>query len=58
METWRWPLPGLILLSLTVLAAVLLIAGYGLPVGISLLIGLVLGLVVGAITGFWLFRPG
>lgn len=58
METWRWRLPGLVLLSLAVPATVLLIAGYGVPVGVGLLIGLVLGLVVGGVTGFWLSRSG
>ena len=51
---WAPALPGLILLSLLVVATALLVAGYGVPVGLGLMIGLVLGVVVGLWTGLWL----
>jgi len=51
---WRTAAPGLILLALVILTVVLLLAGYGVPVGVGLLAGLVLGGVVGLFSGLWL----
>lgn len=53
-DGWRATVPGLILLALVILAAILLIAGYGVPVGVGLLAGLVLGGVIGLWSGLWL----
>jgi hypothetical protein len=51
---WRTAAPGLILLGLVILTVVLLLAGYGVPVGVGLLAGLVLGGVIGLFSGLWL----
>lgn len=51
---WRRAAPGLILLALVIVAVVLLIAGYGVAVGVGLMSGLVLGGVIGVFAGLWL----
>ena len=50
--------PGLILLGLVIVSVVLLIAGYGVPVGVGLLAGLVLGGVIGLAFGLWIGVAG
>ena len=51
---WRPSIGGPILLGFVIVAAILLIAGFGMPVGVGLLVGLVLGAVVGVGTGLWI----
>ena len=56
---WRSRAPGLVLLAFLILTAILLVAGYGAPVGIGLLIGLVFGAAAGLFSVLWLrFRGG
>jgi hypothetical protein len=53
----RWDqLVGLIFLVVTIGAVVLLIAGYGVAVGLGALAGLVLGFVAGTLGALWLWR--
>lgn len=47
-------LAGIALLALVVAGAVLLVAGYGVPVGVGLLAGLILGWMVGLVSAVWL----
>lgn len=56
----RWDrLVPLLFLAVVVLAAALLIAGYGVAVGVGALVGLLLGLVAGVVGVLWLGRgPG
>jgi hypothetical protein len=51
-------LPGILLLALVVVAAVLLIAGYGVAVGVGVLIGVALGLVAAIIVLATMQRSG
>jgi hypothetical protein len=53
MSRSRAALPGLFLLGLVFVATALLIAGFGVPVGVGLLVGLVLGAAVGLAAGLW-----
>ncbi len=54
MERRRFtPIP-LIVLGLVLLAVVLLLVGYGIPVGVGLLVGLILGFAVGTAGVLWL----
>lgn len=49
----RSVVPSLVFIGLLVLVAFLLIAGYGLPVGIGFTAGLVLGTVAATVSWFW-----
>jgi hypothetical protein len=50
---------GVVVLAVVVLGIGLLIAGYGVPVGLGALVGLVLGFVAGSVGSLWLARgPG
>lgn len=51
-------LPGFLLLALVVVAAVLLIAGYGVAVGVGVLIGIALGLVAAVVALARMQRSG
>jgi hypothetical protein len=51
---WRPSIGGPILLGFVIVAAILLIAGFGMPVGVGLLVGLVPGAVVGVGSGLWI----
>jgi hypothetical protein len=53
LNRWGPPIPGWILLGFVAVTGVLLVAGFGVPVGVGLLAGLVLGGVVGLFFGIW-----
>lgn len=52
-DMWRSMVPSLVFLGLLILVAILLIAGYDVPVGIGYTAGLVLGMVAGTLIWFW-----
>lgn len=51
---WRSAIPSLVLLGLLVGTAILLVAGYGVPVGVGFIIGLLLGTLAAALTWMWI----
>jgi len=51
---WRSAIPSIVLLGLLVTTAILLIAGYGVPVGVGFTVGLLLGTLAAALTWLWL----
>lgn len=56
--SWRFRgrLIGMALLAITLVAIALLVAGYGVAVGLGALVGLILGLIVGLFSMRWLGR--
>lgn len=56
MADGRGRLPGLLFLSVVLVAIVALLAGYGFPTGVGALVGLALGAIAGAIGVLWLAR--
>jgi hypothetical protein len=54
VDMWRSTIPSIVVLGLLIVTAILLIAGYGVPVGIGFTAGLVLGAIAAASVLFWL----
>jgi hypothetical protein len=56
---WRTRIPGVLFLAVVIVAAALLVAGYGVAVGVGVIVGLLLGASAGLLGTMWLVRgPG